>query len=88
MIRGLPESLCQCWAMDDVTEGSSPSGATLRHKLAIRSIREDRDHDADPMQARRTGGVLPPRFLPSRQCIGEDSDGSPHSVQPAARRTP
>src|SRR5215471_6603749 len=26
------------------------------------------NHDADPMQARRTGGVLPPRFLPSHQC--------------------
>ena len=40
VIRGLPESLCQCWAMDDVTEGSSPSGATLRHKLVFgRSVR-------------------------------------------------
>ena len=40
VIWGLPESLCQCWAMDDVTEGSSPSGATLRHKLVFgRSVR-------------------------------------------------
>jgi hypothetical protein len=40
VIWGLPESLCQCWAMDDVTEGRSPSGATLRHKLVFgRSVR-------------------------------------------------
>ena len=58
-----------------------------RHNL-VSGGSKDPNHDADPMQARRTGGVLPPRFLPSRQCIGEDSDGSPHSVQPAARRTP
>jgi hypothetical protein len=40
VIWGLPEPVCQCWAMDDVTEGSSPSGATLRHKLVFgRSVR-------------------------------------------------
>src|SRR5215470_2987510 len=40
----------------------------------------------DPMQARRTE-VIPSRFQPSQQRIG-DTDGSPSSKQPLARRSP
>jgi hypothetical protein len=58
-----------------------------RHNL-VSGGSKDPNHDADPMQARRTGGVLPTQFLPSHQCIGEDSDGSQHSEQPATRRAP
>src|SRR5262249_13793347 len=40
----------------------------------------------DPMQARRTE-VIPSRFQPGQQRIG-DTDGSPSSKQPLARRSP
>jgi hypothetical protein len=45
-----------------------------------------RAKDTDPMQA-RGAEVLSGRYQPHHQRIG-DSDGSPDSKQPAARRTP
>src|SRR5262249_57936341 len=52
-----------CWiarfnvANYDDTEGSSPSGASVAPQTCIRSIREDRNHDA----VMRIGGEAPRR---------------------------
>src|SRR5262249_19955724 len=46
----------------DDTEGSSPSGASIAPQTCIRSIREDRNHDADM----RIGGEAPRRRAHSK----------------------
>jgi hypothetical protein len=46
----------------DDTEGSSPSGASIAPQTCIRSIREDRNHDA----VMRIGGEAPRRRAHSK----------------------